>query len=197
MILKPSFDGAFSGDNSDKNFWPTKLPDINASDPNGNGIAGIAIAWGHGATTGGCGSFHLMYNELNNNMILVNQVGTRAWSGEWSDNICTAGATYLTQGMKGAADSQTGLQPYVLKVDSKENGSIDILLNYIIKNVLGKNPDERPTLHCKRQDSVSGTSAQKQQCYSLTSKQVCNAQNKCDNPNIDWCCTWDSNGFKP
>lgn len=189
LILKPAFDAAFGG-NGGGNFWPTQLPE------RGNTINynGIAIAWGHGATTGGCGSFHLMYNPHNNNMTLVNQIGTRAWSGEWSDNICHASQTYLTDGMQGAADSITGLQPYIQPVDSSPGGPIDILLNYIIKNILGKNPDAAPVFHCKRKDGIEGTVAQVQQCYSLTSLTDCQQRDEC-NTSKDWCCVWDASGF--
>ena len=91
-------------DNPQKNFYP-----IHFTPSNG----GIAIAWGHGATDGGCGSVHLMYNSSNQNTIMVNQIGTRAWSGEWSDNVCKSSETYLTDGLPGAADSASCLQPLV------------------------------------------------------------------------------------
>ncbi len=176
LILKKAFDEAFAN-KPNLNFWPTSFT------PSNNGIA---IAWGHGATDGGCGSIHLMYNSGNKNTVMVNQVGTRAWSGEWSDNVCTAAETYLTDGLPGAADSVSCLQPLVQKIDTKPGGSYETLLNYI-GSKLGYDPNAvtKYPCNCPQTNGCGGND-----CHTIENEQTCNNS---------WGCKWtppDTNDFK-
>ena len=85
---------------------------------------GISISWGHGLGKGGCGSVTLMqqgigpHNVCSNgsvdcttsgNTILNFQIGTRAWSGEFSDSDSKQG--YISECMCGNDDSASCLQP--------------------------------------------------------------------------------------
>jgi len=74
---------------------------------------GVAISWGHGLGDGACGAVTLMQQGGDGpqagNTILNFQIGTRAWSGEFSDSTGKQG--YITEGLAGANDSASCLQP--------------------------------------------------------------------------------------
>ena len=94
---------------------------------------GIAISWGHGLGKGGCGSVTLMqqgigpHNVCSNgsvdcttsgNTILNFQIGTRAWSGEFSDSDSKQG--YISECMCGNDDSASCLQPIFKTLELKD-----------------------------------------------------------------------------
>jgi hypothetical protein len=181
LILKTAFDNAFK-DNPEQNFWPDFYKPKNS---------GIAISWGHGATDGGCGSFHLMMADEGpnrGNTILVFQIGTRAWSGEWTDNVCTGQQSYLTDGLKGSDDSRTGLQPVIVRVSLDQ---IDTLLNYLYFD--WKLPNSNYTLsdiRCKQYCRSCGSEQNDTQCKTIVNEDTCKAT-------TGWDCTWLSSGYKP
>lgn len=131
----------------------------NLGNPN-NG--GVGIAWGHGVGDGACGSFSFLkqgetfdwptkegepYKDTsyNNNVVLLAQIGMRAWSGEWNDSIGTqippfnknnkfddglngASQVYITENLPYNNDSATCLQPLMADLDAR---AVDKLLDVI------------------------------------------------------------------
>ena len=186
LIKKKAFDSAFkSASAQNHNFYPTEYEPSND---------GIAIAWGHGATDGGCGSVHLMYSDDKNsktnlyNTIMVYQIGTRAWSGEWTDNVCNQTATYLVEGMPGAANSQTGLQPMVKRIDNRVNGGLDILLNYLCEVWIPPGSSKPlASLNCTPLCMGKPGSSNPVGCATITDKGVCL------NASGSWGCEWTGN----
>lgn len=125
---------------------------------------GVGVAWGHGVKNGACGSFYFLkqgntkgwpttspdasYNDISyaNNVVLLAQIGMRAWSGEWNDSIGTqvppfdtstnkfndsldgASQSYITENLPYNSDSTTCLQPLMSDVDIR---AVDRLINLI------------------------------------------------------------------
>ena len=116
---------------------------------------GVGVAWGHGVKNGACGSASfLKQGEFNfgtdnsstkNNVVLLIQIGMRAWSGEWNDAIGTQSPpfnennkfddtlngsvqSYITEGLPYNSGSTTCLQPLMVDIDSSAGGDLDKLL---------------------------------------------------------------------
>ena len=110
-----------------------KLPGEDGELPVSND--GVAISWGHGVGDGGCGAMALLQqgkasgtqaHTLPGNTTLNYQVGTRAWSGEWSDTV-DGRSGYLPDGSNDAtavASSQSCLQPRFRHLSSQEADSL-------------------------------------------------------------------------
>lgn len=164
--------------------------------------AGVAISWGHGVLDGGCGAITFMQqgkkrgsmhhdNPGHTNLHL--QIGTRAWSGEWSDSaLVDSGVVkewgnqsgYLRAGsntVDAEANSQSCLQPIITRVELKD---FKALLNTICSDICGN----CGLIGC----CTPGGNATNSACYGV-GKADCLAratQEACSDPNDTWCCKW-------
>ena len=84
---------------------------------------GVVLSWGHGVENGACGSVAYLRQgngtKHANNTTMNFQIGTRSWSGEWSDSL-SGPQIYLTQGLPGEDDSSTCLQPLMMPVPEED-----------------------------------------------------------------------------
>ena len=165
---------------------------------------GVVISWGHGVKNGACGSvsflkqgkfnFGVDNSSTENNVVLLLQIGMRAWSGEWSDSIGTqqppfnnsnpfdetlpnSNQSYITEGLPFNSSSATCLQPLMKDIDSTDGGDLDKLLNTICNilplNKYGHNPCNIPqqngTCSC---DPSSGNTCQPAVCERANNKSI-------------------------
>ena len=142
---------------------------------------GVAISRGHGLGHGGCGAFTIMQQGPGNpnpgNTILNLQIGTRAWSGEFSDTSTSQG--YITEGMKGEGDSTTCLQPRFITL------TLTQVINLLKQLPKGKSSDPGPSpssgqCYCPEGVKCGGTCSGRSQ-----SKKSCDMLK-------DWNCQWKS-----
>ena len=171
-----------------------KLPDEEGEEPVSNN--GIAISWGHGVGSGGCGAVSLLQQGKSipggqihknpGNTTINFQVGTRAWSGEWSDTISgTSG--YLRDGSNtqvAEAGSQSCLQPR-MKVLSGNN--FDKLLDTVCdRECVGK-----PGLCPGKSGCVLAGEGNYGDCGQFTTSSACNLYKPpCPGSHPGWCCKW-------
>jgi hypothetical protein len=106
--------------------------------PKESNHGGVVLSWGHGVSDGACGSVAYLrqghhtlqpggpVNAHRNNTTMNFQLGTRSWSGEWSDSLKNASQVYLTQGLPYAVDSTSCLQPLMHPLPDDDN--VDKLL---------------------------------------------------------------------
>ena len=169
--------------------------------------AGVAIGWGHGVLDGGCGLFAFMqqgdgsgglvkhHNPGHTTLSL--QIGTRAWSGEWSDARNAANdkqpasewgsqSAYLREGSNAPdalKNSQSCLQPRVKRADL---GLVTELLDKICLDISGK---------CKITGCCGpGGNSKNSSCWGV-GEGDCVAQDLshgdwCKDPDSTWCCKW-------
>ena len=87
--------------------------------PEQSANGGVVLSWGHGVKDGACGSVTYLRQgpgsksnpNPNPDYTTINfQIGTRSWSGEWSDSL-SGPQIYLTHGLEHESDSTTCLQP--------------------------------------------------------------------------------------
>jgi hypothetical protein len=166
--------------------------------------AGVAISWGHGVLDGGCGAITFMQqgkqrgsmnhdNPGHTNLHL--QIGTRAWSGEWSDSALVNASGnveewgnqsgYLRAGSNtdhAEANSQSCLQPIITRVELKD---FKALLNTICSDICGN----CGLTGCCTPAGEATNSA----CYGV-GKSDCLARSlkegKCSDRDDTWCCKW-------
>ncbi len=167
---------------------------------------GVAISWGHGVFDGGCGALTFMQQGPSQGSVkhknpghtnLHFQIGTRAWSGEWSDatnnEIDPTTKTILQWGnasgyLREGTNSDTALkgslsclQPRIRKIDLNKFYK---LVNTICNSIKGG---------CKVTGCcVPGGNSQLSSCYGVQESD-CKAQSKLNCPkNKDdtWCCKW-------
>ena len=179
---------------------------------------GVAIGWGHGVFDSGCGAVTFMQQAVAKGTVkhlnpghttISMQIGTRAWSGEWSDSVantakdktCTdlsllamAGG-YLRDGTNSITSeqaSQSCIQPRVRKVDPAD-------LTPFLDMLCAETPDNcAPPLtsgHCEAANKKHIDAGHPTSCLKTLSEADCKGQTPvqhkgCVDRTDAWCCKW-------
>ena len=149
---------------------------------------GVALSWGHGFYGNGCGDKVFVKQGENktlgtpnpNNIALNLQIGTRAWSGEMSDNIETNSQTYIVEGMVGAADSATCLQPLIMPMSKNDVFTLFEFLHSKATKTGGSTTSKKCIY-----TGTSTNPAVKEQCTQFNGDET-----SCKNVALNWNCKW-------